>query len=32
VMVANGQYFGTPKDGRYLKRKIPQNIRDGAAL
>jgi dihydropyrimidinase len=32
VMVENGQYFGTPKDGRYLKRKIPQNIRNGAAL
>jgi len=32
VMVQNGQYFGTPKDGRYLKRKIAQNIREGAAL
>jgi dihydropyrimidinase len=32
VMVQNGRYFGTPKDGRYLKRKIAQNIRDGAAL
>jgi dihydropyrimidinase len=32
VMVENGQYFGSPRDGRYLKRKIAQNIRDGAAL
>ena len=32
VMVENGQYFGSPRDGRYLKRKIPQKIRDGAAL
>jgi len=32
VMVQNGQYFGSPRDGRYLKRKIPQKIRDGAAL
>src|SRR5262249_55479928 len=32
VMVQNGQYFASPQDGRYLKRKIAQNIRDGAAL
>jgi hypothetical protein len=32
VMVENGRYFGSPRDGRYLKRKIAQNIRDGAAL
>jgi len=32
VMVQNGQYFGSPQDGRYLKRKISQKTRDGAAL
>src|SRR5437773_3215521 len=32
VMVENGQYLGSPRDGRYLKRKIAQKIRDGAAL
>jgi dihydropyrimidinase len=32
VMVRNGQYFASPRDGRYLKRKIAQKIRDGAAL
>ena len=32
VMVQNGRYFGSPQDGQYLKRKIPQKIRDGAAL
>jgi len=32
VMVQNGQYLGSPRDGRYLKRKIAQKIRDGAAL
>jgi dihydropyrimidinase len=32
VMVQNGQYLASPQDGRYLKRKIAQNIRDGAAL
>src|SRR5215471_1070018 len=32
VMVRNGEYFASPQDGRYLKRKISQNIRDGAAL
>src|SRR3984893_11349831 len=31
VMVQNGQYSGSPRDGRYLKRKIAQKIRDGAA-
>jgi hypothetical protein len=31
-MVENGQYLGSPRDGRYLKRKIAQKIRDGAAL
>jgi hypothetical protein len=30
--VQNGRYFGSPQDGQYLKRKIPQKIRDGAAL
>src|SRR2546429_6550465 len=32
VMVQNGQYLGSPRDGRYLKRKILQKVRDGAAL
>src|SRR6516225_1598962 len=32
VMVQNGQYFASPRDGQYLKRKISQKIRDGAAL
>src|SRR6266542_4274641 len=32
IMVENGKYFASPKDGRYLKRKVPQKIRDGAAL
>jgi dihydropyrimidinase len=32
VMVENGQYFGAPTDGRYLKRKIPQTILEGPAL
>src|SRR6516164_5323917 len=32
VMVRNGQYFASPRDGQYLKRKISQKIRDGAAL
>src|SRR6266545_2661673 len=30
VMVQNGQYFGGPNDGRYLKRKIsPETLRGG---
>src|SRR6266852_1566073 len=32
VMVENGRYFASPKDGRYLKRKIPANILEGPAL
>jgi len=32
VMVQNGQYFGSPQDGQYLKRKILQKVRDGAVL
>jgi hypothetical protein len=32
VMVQNGQYFGSPQDSQYLKRKISQKTRDGAAL
>src|SRR4029450_9259233 len=32
VMVQNGHYFGSPQDGQYLKRKISQKTRDGAAL
>jgi dihydropyrimidinase len=30
VMVENGQYFGSPNDGRYLKRKIAQTTLSGA--
>jgi dihydropyrimidinase len=30
VMVENGQYFGSPNDGRYLKRKIAQTTLNGA--
>jgi dihydropyrimidinase len=32
VMVEHGQYLGKPGDGRYLKRKIGENIRSGPAL
>ena len=32
VMVENGQYFGSPNDGRYLKRKISSDILAGAPL
>ncbi len=32
VMVENGQYFASPTDGRYLKRKIGADILSGAAL
>src|SRR5258708_3787986 len=32
VMVQNCQYIGNLRAGRYLKRKIAQKIRDGAAL
>ena len=32
VMVENGQYLGSPNDGRYLKRKIPSDILNGAPL
>jgi dihydropyrimidinase len=32
VMVENGQYMGSPYDGRYLKRKISANILNGSAL
>jgi dihydropyrimidinase len=32
IMVENGQYFASPRDGRYLKRKIPTEILNGAAL
>jgi dihydropyrimidinase len=32
VMVENGQYFGRPSDGRYLKRRISSNILHEAAL
>jgi len=32
VMVENGQYFGKPGDGRYLKRKIAATTLSGAPL
>jgi dihydropyrimidinase len=32
IMVENGKYFASPKDGRYLKRKIPAEILQGPAL
>src|SRR5712692_4419862 len=32
IMVEDGNYFAGPKDGRYLKRKIPANILEGPAL
>jgi len=32
VMVENGQYFASPSDGKYLKRKIPSDILGGAGL
>ncbi len=30
VMVENGQYFGSPNDGRYLKRKISSDALSGS--
>jgi len=30
IMVENGRYLASPKDGRYLKRKIPAEILEGA--
>jgi hypothetical protein len=32
VMVENGQYVGSPRDGRYLKRNISADILNGSAL
>jgi len=32
VMVENGQYLASPKDGRYIKRKIAAEILNGPAL
>jgi hypothetical protein len=32
VMVDNGQYFASPRDGRYLKRKIGAEVLNGPAL
>jgi dihydropyrimidinase len=32
VMVENGRYFGSPNDGRYLKRRISSGILNGAPL
>jgi len=31
-MVENGEYLASPRDGRYLKRKIAADIRNGPAL
>jgi hypothetical protein len=31
-MVENGQYFGSPNDGRYLERKISSDILNGVTL
>jgi dihydropyrimidinase len=31
IMVENGHYFGSPSDGRYLKRKISSDILNGAS-
>ena len=32
VMVENGQYFGSGRDGKYLKRKIGQDILQGTGM
>jgi dihydropyrimidinase len=32
VKVENGQFFGAPGDGKYLKRKIPAHIIAGPSL
>jgi dihydropyrimidinase len=32
VMVENGKFYGDEKDGQYLKRYIPEDIRSGALL
>jgi len=32
VVVENGNFLGAPSDGKYLKRKISESIRSGAAL
>ncbi|MFM9937950.1 MAG: amidohydrolase family protein [Hyphomicrobiaceae bacterium] len=32
VMVENGRYLASPSDGKYLKRKIPTDILNGATL
>lgn len=32
VMVENGKFYGDEKDGQYLKRYIPDDIRSGALL
>jgi dihydropyrimidinase len=32
IMVENGKFLGAPTDGKYLKRKIPAEIRDGPAV
>lgn len=30
IMVEGGEFFGDPAHGQYLKRRIPQSIRDTA--
>jgi dihydropyrimidinase len=32
IVIENGQFLGDPKDGQYLFRKIPDEIRSGAML
>jgi hypothetical protein len=32
VVVENGKYFASPRDGRYLKRKIGAEILNGPSL
>ena len=32
IMVENGKFMGDPKDGKYLKRAIPQSITTGPEL
>ena len=32
VMVENGKFLGAPSDGKYLKRKIPAEIRNGPVV
>ena len=32
IMVENGEFFGDEKDGQYLKRYVPDEIRSGPLL